>query len=88
MLDCKIHQIVFFFLNISRLLIAKLIIPEKHIVTRLQMTTSHPVNLSINSSIPNLNRNTAEFDRLYAPYSLKNLLAEASGRFLILSFHT
>lgn len=60
-------QVVFFFLNISRLLIVKLIIPEKHIAARLQMTTSQPVNFSISRSTPNLNRNTAELERLYAP---------------------
>ena len=61
------RQTVFFLLKISRLLIVKLIIPEKHIATRLQMTTSQPVNLSISRRIPSLIRNTAELERLYAP---------------------
>lgn len=66
----------------------KLIRPEKHIAMRLQMTTSQPVNLSISSRDPSLNRNTAELDRLYAKKSLKNRLIDASGRFRVLSFHT
>ena len=66
----------------------KLIRPEKHMAMRLQMTTSQPVNLSISSSAPNLNRNTAELDRLYAQNSLKNRLIDASGRFRVLSFQT
>ena len=81
------HEIIFF-LNIRRLLIVKLMIPEKHMAIRLQMTTSQPVNLSISSSTPNLNKNTAEVERLYPPNSLKNLRTEASGRFRVLSFHT
>ena len=63
-------------------------IPEKHMAMRLQITTSQPVNLSISNNTPNLNKNTAEVERLYAPNSLKNLRTEASGRFRVLSFHT
>jgi Trk K+ transport system NAD-binding subunit len=62
----KINQMqVFFFLNIRRLLIVKLIMPEKHIAVRLQKTTSQPEKRSISRSTPNRNRNTIEFERLY-----------------------
>ena len=63
-------------------------IPEKHMAMRLQMTTSQPVKLSISNNTPNLNKNTAEVERLYPPNSLKNLRTEASGRFRVLPFQT
>lgn len=55
---------------------------------RLHATTSQPVNVSITSSVPSLSRKTADPDRLYATYSLKNLRIDASGLFLVLSRHT
>lgn len=66
----------------------KLIVPEKHIAIRLHGTTSQPVNVSITSSVPSLSRKTADPDRLYTAYSLKNLRIDASGLFLVLSRHT
>ena len=52
------------FLNMTLLVMIKLTSPDTHMAARLQITTSHPKNLSMIRRIQNLSRKTAEHDRL------------------------
>ena len=84
----KLTGFGFFFLNMSRLLMRKLRMPEKPIARRLQITTSQLVNFSISSIMPSLIRNTAEHERSYARKSLRNCFLLLSGLTSVRSFHT